>query len=392
MQIDFAELGGSLSSADIRLVIGTRPEAIKLASVARALAARAVQPSLILTGQHAGLDPADHGLGAYSATRLHCPGAHDPHAHVKRVAAAVLTHLRKPPDLLVVQGDTSSALGGALAGCIAAVPVAHVEAGLRSHDSAMPWPEEEYRTAIDANADLLFAPTALAAANLREEGVGGAIYVTGNTGIDAVMKTRAGLPPPCLRDRALPRLLVTCHRRENWGDGLGSVALALRQLAEEGTASVEVVLHPNPHVSSTMARLLGGCFAITLVPPCSQRRLVARMRDCDLMLSDSGGVQEEAPALGVPLLVLRDKTERPEALWSGNMRLVGTDTGTILAAVRDLLGDPVALAAMAEPSLPYGDGRAGYRIAALIEHWLAGRFDGAAYRPAQSKMDLFPNG
>ncbi|MBA3511975.1 UDP-N-acetylglucosamine 2-epimerase (non-hydrolyzing) [Sphingomonas sp.] len=381
MQVAPAELGGSLLSADIRLVIGTRPEAIKLAPVARALAARDVRPSLILTGQHADLDPVDHGLGAYPATRLYCPGTQDPHSHVQSVAAAVLTQLRRPPDLLVVQGDTSSALGGALAGFTAAVPVAHVEAGLRSHDSAMPWPEEEYRTAIDAHSDLLFAPTALAAANLREEGVAGAIFVTGNTGIDAVLKTRAELPPPSLCDRALPRLLVTCHRRENWGERLASVALALRQLAQEGTSSVEVVLHPNPHVSGTIERLLGGCFAITLVPPCSQRRLVAMMRDCDLMLSDSGGVQEEASALGVPLLVLREKTERPEAIWSGNMRLVGTDTAQILAEVRDLLGDPVALAAMANPSLPYGDGRAGYRIAALIEHWLSGRF--AADSPRQ---------
>lgn len=312
-------------------------------------------------------------MGAYPATRLHCPGAENPHSHVKTVTAAVLTQLRNPPDLLVVQGDTSSALGGALAAFTAGVPVAHVEAGLRSHDTAMPWPEEEYRTAIDANADLLFAPTALAAANLRKEGVRGTIFVTGNTGIDAVMKTRSELPPASVRDRGLPRLLVTCHRRENWGDGLISVAMALRQLAHEGTARIEVVLHPNPHVSQTIERLLGGCPAITLLPPCSQRRLIARMRDCDLMLSDSGGVQEEAPALGVPLLVLREKTERPEALWSGNMRLIGTDTGQILAAVRDLLGDPVALAAMAEPSLPYGDGRAGYRIAALIEQWLVGR-------------------
>jgi UDP-N-acetylglucosamine 2-epimerase (non-hydrolysing) len=132
-----------------------------------------------------------------------------------------------------------------------------------------------------------------------------------------------------------------------------------------------------------MEHLLGGCLAITLVPPCSHRRLVARMRECDLMLSDSGGVQEEAPALGVPLLVLRDKTERPEALWSGNMRLVGTDTAKIVAEVRELLGNPVALAAMAEPSLPYGDGRAGYRIAALIEHWLADRHAVPAAPPQQ---------
>jgi UDP-N-acetylglucosamine 2-epimerase (non-hydrolysing) len=303
---------------------------------------------------------------------LNCPGAQDPHAHVKSVAAAVLVQLSKPPDLLIVQGDTSSALGGALAGSMAAVPVAHVEAGLRSHDPAMPWPEEEYRTAIDANADLLFAPTALAAANLRRERVPGAIFVTGNTGIDAVLKTRAGLPAPSLRDRALPRLLVTCHRRENWGDGLGSVAAALRQLAQEGTASIEVVKHPNPHVSRTMERLLGGCLAITLVPPCSHRRLLARMRECDLMLSDSGGVQEEAPALGVPLLVLRDKTERPEAIWSGNMQLVGTGTKQIVDAVWALLADPVKLSAMARPCLPYGDGLSGHRIAGIIDQWLAG--------------------
>ena len=373
MQIAPAEQGGNLQYADIRLVIGTRPEAIKLAPVARALAALDARPSLILTGQHADLDPADHGLGAYAAIHLHCPGAEDPNLHVKCVAEAILGQLHKRPDLVVVQGDTSSALGGALAAFTAAVPVAHVEAGLRSHDPAMPWPEEEYRTAIDANADLLFAPTDLAAANLRQEGVAGAVFVTGNTGIDAVLKARSELAPPSLRDRGLPRLLVSCHRRENWGDGLGSVASALRRLAAEGIARIDVLLHPNAHVSKSIERLLGGCPGITLVPPCSHRRLVARMRDCDLMLSDSGGVQEEAPALGVPLLVLREKTERPEALWSGNMRLVGTDSGHILETVRELLADPVALAAMAEPALPYGDGSAGYRIAALIDQWLAGR-------------------
>jgi UDP-N-acetylglucosamine 2-epimerase (non-hydrolysing) len=139
------------------------------------LAARGVRPALILTGQHE-LDPADYALSAFRATRLHCPGEEDPHRHVKSVTTAVLPELCRRPDLLIVQGDTSSALGGALAAFTAAVPVAHVEAGLRSHDPAMPWPEEEYRTAIDASADLLFAPTALAAANLRGEGVGGAVF------------------------------------------------------------------------------------------------------------------------------------------------------------------------------------------------------------------------
>ena len=371
----------------MRLVIGTRPEAIKLAPVAKALVARTVRPTLIMTGQH-DLDPAEYDLGAYPATRLRCPGVEDPHLHVKSVTAAVRTQLCPRPDLLIVQGDTSSALGGALAGFTEDVAVAHVEAGLRSHDPNMPWPEEEYRTAIDALAELLFAPTPLAAENLRQESVAGAVFVTGNTGIDALIKTKAELPPPSLRDRGLPRLLVTCHRRENWGEGLSSVAAALRQLADGGEARIEVLLHPNPHVSKRIEGLLGGCSGITLHPPCSHRKLAARMRDCDLMLSDSGGVQEEAPALGVPLLVLREKTERPEALWTGNMRLVGTDTRQILETVRGLLGDPVALSAMADPCLPYGDGRSAQRIAALIEHWLVSRAAGFPVAPSSSSATL----
>jgi len=274
--------------------------------------------------------------------------------------------------LLVVQGDTSSALGAALAGFRAGLPVAHVEAGLRSHDTAMPWPEEEYRTAIDAGAELLFAPTALAAANLRAEQVSGAVFITGNTGIDAVLRASAALPPAMLREGGLPRLLVTCHRRESWATGLHSVASALRQLAHSGAAAIDVLLHPNPHVSRTLEQLLGDCPGVSLIAPCRQSDLLARMRDCDLMLSDSGGVQEEAPALGVPLLVLRDKTERPEALWSGNMRLVGTGTQPILKAVTALLSNPVELAAMAKPNLPYGDGSSGYRIAGIIDQWLSG--------------------
>ena len=162
-------------------MIGTRPEAIKLAPVAHALADRGLPPALIVTGQHPGLNLADFGLGQYPADRLGCPGQEDPHRHVRAVTAALLPRLGPPPALLVVQGDTSSALGAALAGFTAGVPVAHVEAGLRSHDPLLPWPEEEYRTAIDANADLLFAPTTVAAENLRTEHVPGQIHVTGNT-------------------------------------------------------------------------------------------------------------------------------------------------------------------------------------------------------------------
>ena len=351
-------------------MVGTRPEAIKLAPVARALAARGARPRLILTGQHDALDPAEFGLEAYAATRLDCPGEEDPHDHVRRVTAAVLPLLNPPPDLFVVQGDTSSALGAALAGFTAGVPVAHVEAGLRTHDPLLPWPEEEYRTAIDAGAALLFAPTHAAEANLRAEQVPGRIHVTGNTGIDAVLSAAAHLPAPSLRDGGGGRVLVTCHRRESWGEGLEAIAAALIALALDGVATIEMVLHPNAFVAASMKRLLGGIHGISLIAPCSHAELVRRMRDADLVLSDSGGIQEEAPALGVPLLVLRDKTERPEGLAAGNARLVGTSTERIIEEARRLLGDPLERAAMARRSFPYGDGHAGPRIAEIIEEWL----------------------
>lgn len=304
-------------------------------------------------------------------TRLHCRGLEDPHAHVESVTRILLPIIRRqPPDLLVVQGDTSSAVAGALVGFAAGIPVAHVEAGLRSHDPSMPWPEEGYRIAIDSRAGLLFAPTELAASNLRAEGVPGAIFVTGNSGIDALLRAETELPPPALRDNRIPRVLVTCHRRENWGGGLNQLAAALAELAEDNSCKIDVVLHLNPYVRHRMEQLLGGRANISLVPSCSHRDLIARMRECDLMLSDSGGVQEEAPALGVPLLVLREKTERPEAIATGNMKLVGTDRALIVDTVRTLLDEPALRAAMANPCLPYGDGKAGKRIAEIIEQFL----------------------
>lgn len=253
--------------------------------------------------------------------------------------------------------------------------MAHVEAGLRSHDPLLPWPEEEYRTAIDELADLLFAPTELAARNLVREEVAGEIHVTGNSGIDALRTAEAALPPPALHGGGLPRLLVTCHRRESWGEGLKSIAAALVTLARDSSARIDVVLHPNAHVAASMRRLLDTTPGIALLDPCSHRELVRRMRDADLVLSDSGGMQEEAPALGVPLLVLRDVTERPEGVATGNARLVGTDAARIVEETRRLLSDPLALATMSRRSFPYGDGRAGPRIAAIIEEWLRRRAD-----------------
>jgi UDP-N-acetylglucosamine 2-epimerase (non-hydrolysing) len=290
---------------------------------------------------------------------------------VHRVTAAILPLLKAPPDLLIVQGDTSSALGAALASFTAGGPVAHVEAGLRTHDPMLPWPEEEYRTAIDADADLLFAPTELAAANLRGEQVPGEIHVTGNTGIDAVLDAMSRQPPTRGTGTG-PRILVTCHRRESWGEGLSSIAAAVKELAASGVAA-DVVLHPNAFVAANMRRLLEGASKVTLVAPCSHDQLLLRMRDCDLILSDSGGIQEEAPALGIPLLVLRDKTERPEGIAAGTAILVGTDRARIVAEARRILDDAKTRAAMARQVFPFGDGKAGERIAAIVERWLEQR-------------------
>lgn len=352
-------------------MIGTRPEAIKLAPVAHALAKSGIRPALVLTGQHASLTPREFGLGRFPAEQLDCPGETDPHRHVRAVTAALLPKLARAPDLLVVQGDTSSALGAALAGFTAAVPVAHVEAGLRTHDPLLPFPEEEYRTAIDAQADLLFAPTAMAAANLRAEQVPGEVHVTGNTSIDAVLAAEAALPRVNRRSGILPLLLVTAHRRESWGEGLRSIAAALIELSAD--AAIDFVLHPNAHVAAGMRELLEGKENIRLLQPCDHLELVQHMRAADLILSDSGGIQEEAPALGTPLLVLREKTERPEGIAYGSASLVGTSTERIVCEARRLLRDPAALKRMRRRTFPYGDGKAAQRIAGIIQQWLESR-------------------
>jgi len=328
---------------------------------------------LVFTGQHPGLEPREFGLAGFPHVKLGCPGKEDPHAHVRAVTAALLPLLRDSPDLIVVQGDKSSALGAALAAFIADTPVAHVEAGLRTHDPLLPWPEEEYRCAIDADADLLFAPTDLAAENLRAEQVPGEIHVTGNTGIDAVLEAAPRLPQPGPRKAITPRILITCHRRESWSDGLRAIAAAVIELAASGAAHVDVVLHPNAYVAGNMRSLLARAHGVRLIDPCSHDELLWRMRDATLVLSDSGGIQEEAPALGVPLLVLREKTERPEGIAAGASLLVGTDCDRIVTEARQLLDDPAAHAAMSRQTFPFGDGRAAPRIAEIVDRWLEER-------------------
>jgi len=360
------KLGGKLRQSRIALVVGTRPEAIKLSPVAHALAALGEAPRLFVTGQHPGLELADHGLNGFAATPLHCPGQPDPMLHADLVRAALRRLLQgQPPELIMVQGDTSSALGGALAAREAGISLAHVEAGLRTHDPNQPWPEEENRVTIDRLSDLLFAPTSANASNLRRDQVGGEVRVTGNSGIDALAELVGPLPVKPRRrwwPRSTFHLLVTCHRRENWVAGLDQLAEALCRLAEQGVRS-DVLLPPNPKVTERVTGLLGGKPGVRLLPPLSHAATIEAMRNADLVLSDSGGMQEEAPALGVPLLVLRDKTERPEGLATGSMQLVGTDPRRIVDRVLELRRNRTEFNAMRVPAMPFGDGQAASRIA-----------------------------
>lgn len=367
-----AELGGCLRSSIVGLVIGTRPEAIKLAPVALALEQRGLAPWILKTGQHPGLDLREHRLGHLPATPLDCPGQVQPHLHVDVVSDALQRCWQsRRPDLVLVQGDTSSALGGARAAAAAGIALGHVEAGLRTHDIRAPWPEEIYRVEIDRLADLLFAPNEANAANLREERVGGRLFVTGNPGIDALLARPTSLTIPRWLRRPRPLLLVTCHRRESWGEGLERVAAALRAVGASRRARIEFVLHPNPSICHQAYALLGHHPGIRLLPPLSCATMAKAMLRADLLLSDSGGMQEEAATLGVPMLVLRDKSERMESVESGNAILVGTDTGRILSAVNAFIDQPALRSAMSRPSTPFGDGRAAPRIAEACETWLA---------------------
>ncbi len=271
---------------------------------------------------------------------------------------------------MVAQGDTNTVMATAVACFYNAIPFAHVEAGLRTGDLRQPFPEEFNRVVATRAACLHFAPTAKARGNLLREGISeNTIYLTGNTVIDALhwtaaRKPRLGVPiPPGRRV-----LLVTLHRRENFGEPLRDVFFALRVLVFRNP-DLEVIypVHPNPRVSEPAWEVLGGVERVHLCAPFDYAGIVAAMQRADIVLTDSGGIQEEAPALGRPVLVARRATERPEAVEAGVARLVGTETDKVVAAVQELLDDPAAYAAMARGVSPYGDGHAGRRIAEVLE-------------------------
>ncbi|KLI64086.1 UDP-N-acetylglucosamine 2-epimerase [Aurantiacibacter marinus] len=285
------------------------------------------------------------------------------------------------PGLVMVHGDTTSAMAAALAAFYARVPVGHVEAGLRSHDIQRPWPEEYNRISIDALAQLLWAPTSMAVQNLRAErpvkrDKTRHIEITGNSGIDALLHVANGLKGDETKslgltlDPAKKLILVTGHRRESFGDGFGRICDALGTIAARGDVEIVYPVHLNPQVKEVVERRLGDTSSIHLIPPVDYVQMVALMQASHFVLTDSGGIQEEAPALGKPVLVMREVTERPEAVATGVAQLVGTDVDGIVAAATRLLSDPDHYGRRARKVFPYGDGTASQKIAASVAEFV----------------------
>lgn len=363
-------------------ILGTRPDAIKLAPVVQALAATpGVASSLCVTGQHRGM--LDQVLEVFGLEPDHDLDIMKTDQDLTHVTTAVLTGLgpvldQVRPDWVVVQGDTTTAMSAALAAFYRQARVAHVEAGLRTGNILSPWPEEVNRRLIGQIASLHFPPTEAAAANLRREGTpDGRILVTGNTVIDALRQAAARLdadPVQAARfaaefgwlDPARRLILVTGHRRESFDGGLARICRALLTLAGRGDVQIVYPVHPNPRVGEVVHALLGRNPAIHLIPPQDYVPFVQLMRRAHLIVTDSGGVQEEAPGLGKPVLVTRDTTERPEAISAGTALLVGTDEAALVAAATRLLDDPATHAAMARARNPFGDGAAAGRIVARL--------------------------
>lgn len=367
-------------------VVGTRPEAIKLRPVMHALLRRPwCEPAIVLTGQHDGLAPAFDMLAAEAIDHLGVDPSEQSAGEIcETIHDRLCRYLLAPrPDLVLVQGDTSSALAGALAARDCGVPIAHVEAGLRSHDVAQPWPEEINRVRIDAMADLLFAPTEAAAAHIRAERLAGVLHVTGNSGIDALFAAR-GTVALVREPGGLRTILATCHRRENRGPALAALTQGLLRIVHELPVEIVFLLHTSRHVRAPIEALLQGHSRIRLLDSVGHADMVALMENAWLIVTDSGGLQEEGASLGRPVLVLRDVTERPEA--GDCLELVGTDPDRIFAAVQRLLDDPAKYTRMSRPTTAYGDGRASERMADIIHAWFAER-DSA---PRQARLDTGP--
>jgi UDP-N-acetylglucosamine 2-epimerase (non-hydrolysing) len=362
-------------------VFGTRPEAIKLAPVIAELRRHAdITPEVCVTAQHR--EMLDQVLDLFDIRPDYDLNLMEHNQTPSQVASAVLRELepilhRAQPDWVLVQGDTTTVAAAALAAFYARAQVGHVEAGLRSHDKWRPFPEEINRRVAGVIADLHFAPTERARQNLLREGMPESkVVVTGNTVIDALCWVESqpwdlqslGERGRELADPARRLVLVTAHRRENFGAPIENICQALANIAAHYGDTVRVLypVHRNPNIREPVHRLLGALPNVILTPPLEYLPMVHLMKRSRLILTDSGGIQEEAPSLGVPVLVLREVTERPEAVECGTVRLVGSDRERIVTEARRLLDDPREYERMARAVNPYGDGRAAQRIVAAL--------------------------
>lgn len=359
-------------------LFGTRPEAIKMAPLVRRLGRTpGITSRICVTGQHRELlDPV---LAFFAISPDHDLAIMQPGQSLNRLVGRMIVAIdeileKESPDLVLVHGDTATALAGATASFHRRIRIGHVEAGLRTGDLTQPWPEEFSRRVVDVAADDLYAPTESSAENLRRENLGPKrILVTGNTVIDALFDAReliAGDAALAARldadiaflDPTKKTVLVTGHRRENFGDGFQRICEALAIIAKRGDTQIVYPVHLNPNVLEPVRRLLGDSPNIHLVKPMDYPGFVRLMDRSDLILTDSGGIQEEAPSLGKPVLVMREVTERPEAIAAGTVRLVGTDIARIVGGAAAHLDRTAGVGTF--PANPYGDGHACERIIA----------------------------
>jgi len=377
-------------------IFGTRPEAVKMAPVVQQLKRTpGVDSRVCVTAQHRQM--LDQVLGLFDIQPDIDLDLMRENQSLAELSAAIFTYLDPVladlnPDWVLVQGDTTTAAITALMAYYRRIRVGHVEAGLRTHDKWQPFPEEINRRVAGVTADLHFAPTEWSRQNLLNEGVpDSAIVVTGNPVIDA-LRVVAEQPAPrvvtelleklgiesdshqsdslmTMRPETMRLVLVTAHRRENFGEPLENICHALKELAGRGDIEIVYPVHLNPNIQKAVHRLIGTVPHITLLPPLDYLPLVHLMRRSTLILTDSGGIQEEAPTFGVPVLVLREVTERPEGVEAGSLKLVGTDSGRIIAEASRLLDDPAEHARMARAVNPFGDGHAAERIVqALLDY------------------------
>lgn len=367
----------STSKYRIGIVFGTRPEAIKMAPLVQKFQQNCnYETRVILTGQHREMVQQVMQLFEIKADRnleimQHQQTLTDITYRSLQGLGNIFEQIK--PDMVLVQGDTTTAFAAALAAFYQKIPIGHVEAGLRTNDLFNPYPEEANRRLISQLTKLHFAPTEKAVENLIKAGVVGKIYQTGNTVIDALLsvaKTQPKLDIPNLNLEKHRLILATVHRRENWGEPLEGIAEGfLKTLDQYADTMILLPLHRNPTVREPLQTMLGGHPRVILTEPLDYSQLVAAIADAYLVLTDSGGLQEEAPSLGKPVLVLRKTTERPEAIAAGTAKLIGTDPQDILRATSELLGDPEAYQKMATAINPFGDGHAASRIIQHIDEY-----------------------